>query len=170
MKCTQALATLLAVVSASITQQPLSLETNNHTGKLKLSAVVNDPSPPHKARIECWELHSPFSEYPTIGSSMQLANVSNITYVELPADTEGLHNAPHPMLFILLSGVATVTLPDDCESRLEIRAGENSVIVATDTIGSGHYTRYAGNTIVALQAPFRDGIVPAHQVLHHGAC
>lgn len=101
---------------------------------------------------------------------MQLANVTNITYVQLPADSEGLHNAPHPMLFILLSGIATVTLPHDPSEVLEIVAGGDSIIVATDTIGKGHYTRYTGAGIVALQAPFLAGTVPDHAVLHSGSC
>lgn len=166
MKYTNALIAPLMAGVASSTQATLV----NSSRKLRLSAVINDPSPPYHARIECWELHNHFSKYPTIGSSLQLADVTNVTYVELPAGSEGQHNAPHPMLFVLLSGSAEVTLPFSPSFSLEIKAGEHSVIVATDTIGPGHYTRYSGDRVAALQVPFENGLPPKHEVLHQGQC
>ncbi|OAL23039.1 hypothetical protein AYO20_11101 [Fonsecaea nubica] len=47
------------------------------------------------------------------------------------------------------------------------------ILVAADTDprASGHLTFYPGDgDSVALQIPFRDGVVPAHTVVHEGAC
>ena len=50
------------------------------------------------ARLECWKFTQPFHTYPTVGMSLSLANVSNVTYVALPPRSgEGFHNPPHPM-------------------------------------------------------------------------
>ncbi|KAH0844917.1 hypothetical protein AYO21_04157 [Fonsecaea monophora] len=45
------------------------------------------------------------------------------------------------------------------------------VAADTDTRARGHLTFYPGDgDSVALQIPFRDGVVPAHTVVHEGAC
>lgn len=76
------------------------------------------------------------------------------------------------MFFVLLSGTAHVTLPAYPEvDGLRIEEGINQVIVATDVLGIGHQTAYPGDKpTVALQIPFRDGLVPDHKVLHQGPC
>jgi len=82
------------------------------------------------------------------------------------------------MFFVLLSGLAHVTLPTtdpDSESSeglwIEGGGGVKSIIIATDTRGEGHYTAYPGEkTSVALQIPFEDGVVPEHVVVGEGAC
>jgi hypothetical protein len=137
---------------------------------LQLSAVVSDAD--DNARIECWQFDdAPFFKYPTVGKAMHLADISNITYVVLPAKSrEGLHRPPHPMLFVLVSGKAHVTLPDFSD-ELWILEGTDNVIVAADTRGIGHYTDYPlDKETVALQLPFKDGKVPKHVVIGQGAC
>jgi hypothetical protein len=137
---------------------------------LRLNAVVSDVD--DKARIECWQFDdAPFSTYPTVGKAMALADVSNVTYVVLPPNSkEGLHGPPHPMLFVLVSGQAHVVLPDYSD-ELWITEGADNVIVATDTRGIGHYTNYPlKKETIALQLPFKDGIVPNHTVVGQGAC
>jgi hypothetical protein len=136
---------------------------------LSLSAVVSDEH--DNARIECWQFTMPFTKYPTVGKSLPLSDVSNLTYVVLPPKSqEGLHNPPHPMLFVLLSGMAHVVLPDFSD-ELWISEWSNNVIVATDMEGVGHYTTYPlSRESVALQIPFKDGRVPDHKVLGNGAC
>lgn len=164
-----------SVASASLEQQNLdpfnlNCQTTEH---LQISAVVHEETWPHAAKIECWELNSALQPYPTIGSAFLLSNTTNITYVSLPPRSlEGLHHPPHPMLFILLSGVAHVGLPGDPSSGgLWIAEGVNPVIVATDTLGVGHFTYYPSEKeTVALQAPFQDGMVPKHRVIADRAC
>ena len=49
--------------------------------------------------------------------------------------------------------------------------GADGLIIAVDTVGTGHNTSYPSNAETrALQIPFADGIIPAHVVLHSGAC
>lgn len=156
-------------------QSPLSNpdHSTSRAKRLRVSAVVNTDHYPHDAKIECWELEAPFSKYPTVGEALSLGNVTNMTYVTLPPKSkEDLHHPPHDMFFILLSGVAHVRLPADPESEgLWIREGINPLIVATDTMGKGHYTDYPGEKqAVALQVPFKDGAVPQHVVVGEGAC
>jgi hypothetical protein len=73
-------------------------------------------------------------------------------------------------LFVLLSGLAHVTLPDGSD-EVWIMEGVNGLIVAADTTGIGHHTAYPSDKeTVALQIPFADGKVPAHKILKQGAC
>jgi len=161
------------VYASSIDQRFLSNSGINTSKFLRVSAVVNADHEPYNAKIECWELNAPFNKYPTVGEALSLGDVTNVTYVTLPPKShEGLHHPPHNMFFILLSGVAHVRLPTDPDSDgLWIRQGVNPLIVATDTMGLGHYTDYPGDTeTVALQVPLKDGQVPEHVVVGNGAC
>lgn len=145
----------------------------NQQKRLQLSAVVNEEHYPYHAKIECWELENPFTEYPTVGKALYLGDVTNMTYVSLPPRSqEGLHHPPHNMFFVLLSGMAHVTLPADPDAEgLWIEEGVNPIIVAVDTLGIGHLTAYPGNkTTVALQIPFKNGVVPEHTVIGKCAC
>ncbi|KAM0810352.1 putative Cupin type-1 domain-containing protein [Seiridium cardinale] len=110
--------------------------------------------------------------YPTVGIALALADVSNVTYVVLPPRaSEGFHNPPHPMLFILLSGLAHVTVPDSSKDEIWVMEGLNGLLVATDLTGRGHVTEYPSDKeTVALQLPFRDGKIAEHEVLYRGAC
>lgn len=57
--------------------------------------------------------------------------------------------------------------------HLYIKPGQNQLIIAVDSDqrAPGHLTYYPGDTeTVALQVPFRDGIVPGHAVVNAGAC
>ncbi|KAL2818692.1 hypothetical protein BJX63DRAFT_383783 [Aspergillus granulosus] len=77
---------------------------------------------------------------------------------------------PHPMLFVLLSGMAHVRLPDGT-GEAWVMEGVNGLLVAVDDAGEGHYTDYPSDkTAVALQIPFENGIIPSHTVAHSGAC
>ncbi|KAB8238248.1 uncharacterized protein BDW43DRAFT_263333 [Aspergillus alliaceus] len=136
---------------------------------LTATAVVEDAR--GSALLECWRFTSPFYEYPTVGMAHSLANVSNITYVAIPPrSSEGIHKPPHPMIFVLLSGLAHVTLPDSDEEAW-IMEGVNGLLVAADVSGFGHYTDYPSDkTTIALQVPFKDGHIPDHAVVHRGAC
>lgn len=147
---------------------PCIASTANHY--LTLTAVTSDSS--SHAMLECWRFLTPFSTYPTTGISLSLANTTDITYVVLsPRSAEGLHKPPHPMLFVLLSGLAHVTFPYN-DHELWIQGGtEGGLIVANDIQGIGHFTEYPGKEeSVALQLPFKDGIVPDHEVVGRGAC
>lgn len=72
--------------------------------------------------------------------------------------------------FVLLSGLAHVTLPE-CGDELWIMEGVNGLIVAADVKGDGHYTDYPSDKpSVALQIPFDGGEVPKHRVVGPGVC
>lgn len=160
---------------ASASQAPLRSRTKQnatqHHQYLHLNAITSSPRPPHHAVLECWKMSTPFTPYPTIGASLALGNISNLTLVTLPPNSrEPLHHPPHPMFFILLSGRAHITLPADPDGEgLWIEAG--SIIFANDMTGVGHWTEYPGEQgAVALQAPFRDGVLPEHVVVGKGPC
>jgi len=140
---------------------------------LTTTAVIDDPGYYGAAALQCWRFTMPFTSYPTIGMALKLADISNITYVVLPPRSiEGLHNPPHPMLFVLLSGMAHVILPQNLsDPGLWIQHDVNPLIVAADSEGFGHVTEYPGNVeTVALQLPFKNGVIPEHEVLHDGPC
>ena len=73
--------------------------SSTHPKHLRVTAVISDDNDT-RARFECWEMATPFSTYPTVGDAITgLADVTNISYVILPARSEeGLHKPPHPML------------------------------------------------------------------------
>lgn len=49
--------------------------------------------------------------------------------------------------------------------------GVNSLIVANDVRGEGHFTDYPSDKpSIALQIPFKDGKLPEHQVIDEGVC
>lgn len=75
-----------------------SLRIAHGESYLRLTALISTEDD-HKARFECWEVSSPFSNYPTVGQAIPgLADVSNVSYVVLPPrSTEGLHKPPHAM-------------------------------------------------------------------------
>ncbi|KAK4949670.1 hypothetical protein LTR10_011511 [Elasticomyces elasticus] len=173
--------------------QNIAVPHTSSNTTLHLSAVVNSPTHPYHAIVECWALDAPFIRYPTVGRALDLGDTSNATYVVLPPrSAEGWHRPPHPMFFILLSGLAHVrtykptndnmdftyqqeTPMDSSEptETLYIAPGVNSLIIAVDTDkrSLGHLTYYPGDVeTVALQIPFQDGDVPKHTVIHGGPC
>ncbi|EXJ68051.1 uncharacterized protein A1O5_08666 [Cladophialophora psammophila CBS 110553] len=78
-----------------------------------MTALTNHPVPPYLARVQCWALSADFTTYPTVGRALALGAVDNATYVVLPPrGAEGWHRPPHPMFFVLLSGVAQVYVPN----------------------------------------------------------
>ena len=93
----------------------------------------------------------------------------NLRRPEVPnTDMEPFH--PPLRFFVLLSGLAHVTLPDGSDEAWIVE-GVNGLIVAADTMGVGHHTAYPSDKeTVALQIPFAAGVVPRHEVLKQGAC
>lgn len=72
--------------------------------------------------------------------------------------------------FVLLSGLAHVTLPEG-DDELWIMEGVNGLMIAADTVGEGHVTEYPSEKeTVALQIPFEDGRLPEHRVVRGGVC
>jgi hypothetical protein len=101
-------------------------------------------------------------------------NVTRLSRNPIPYPEESFFTSTYTIynrLFVLLAGLAHVTLPSGPEEAW-IMEGVNGFLVATDTTGIGHYTTYPSNkNTVALQIPFKDGIVPEHVVLKKsGAC
>ncbi|RVX73171.1 hypothetical protein B0A52_02298 [Exophiala mesophila] len=75
------------------------LDSDAPLNTFTISTVLNDPSPPYAAEIQCWRLlNSIFHTYPTVGKAAFLGDVSNLTYVVLPPRSgEGWHRPPAPM-------------------------------------------------------------------------
>ena len=63
-----------------------------------------------------------------------------------------------------------MTLPDQ-DDELWIMEGVNGLMIAADVFGDGHYTEYPSHKpSVALQLPFKDGVLPQHRVVSQGVC
>ncbi|PGG95819.1 hypothetical protein AJ79_09856 [Helicocarpus griseus UAMH5409] len=152
------------------------------------TATTTTPSPPQTLNItaivghsnhstfQCWSMNLTTSTDPgTSGaSSGPLGPLENGTYTTLPPHFDGgLHNAPAAQYVVFLSGLAHITLPHSRE-EVWVRGGARGMIVAADTAevaGEGHRTEYPGDEVtVAVQMPFRDGVVPVHEVVGEGAC
>jgi len=90
--------TLLAFHFLSALAQDDNLQDTSSNTTLHLSAVVNSPTAPYHAIVECWALDAPFQNYSTVGRALDLGDTSNATYVVLPPrSAEGWHRPPHPM-------------------------------------------------------------------------
>ena len=71
---------------------------------------------------------------------------------------------------VFTSGLAVVTLPNN-PGAAYIRGGLNGIIIAVDTVGSGHYTSYPSNSeTIGFFTPFEGGVYPAHSVVAKGPC
>ena len=71
---------------------------------------------------------------------------------------------------VFTSGLAVVTLPSNTGTAY-VRGGQNGIIIAVDTVGTGHYTSYPSNSETAsLFIPFQGGTYPAHSGVAEGPC
>ena len=74
---------------------------------------------------------------------------------------------------LFTSGLARISNPHNDQIGI-IHGGKNGLIIAADTADvsdDGHITVYPSREqTVALQVPFRDGIVPPHRLVYEGAC
>ncbi|KID89007.1 small secreted protein, partial [Metarhizium majus ARSEF 297] len=129
--------------------------------------------------FQCWQLETPFTVSADAGTSgvarANLGDVRDFSYFALPSNYDGgLHTAPANQWVAFVSGVARFTLPDDPAASVTVVGGDFGLIFAADTANvskQGHISQYPSNTeTIALQIPVRDGKVPAHEVLHEGAC
>ena len=87
---------------------------------LNITALTSSPTPHYHPQLTCLRLPTPFNTYPTTGSSvplsLPLSSARNMTLVTLPPHgSEGWHNPPMPMWFVLLRGKAVVTTYDPGE-------------------------------------------------------
>lgn len=63
-----------------------------------------------------------------------------------------------------------VTLPNNTGAAY-VTGGSNGIIIAVDTVGTGHYTSYPSNSeTIGFFTPFKDGAYPAHSVIAEGPC
>ena len=106
------LTTFFILVSSALTTRP-----TDYTEKPRyhhITSLTSSPSPPHTPFLTCLRLPEPLTKYPTTGFSLPLplplsTQAHNMTFVVLPSHTsEGWHNPPVPMFFVLLRGEATV--------------------------------------------------------------
>jgi len=79
-------------------------------------------------------------------------------------------------IVVFLSGLAHISLPYPASRNVSLNeawvaGGAEGLIVAVDTVGTGHITTYPLDVrTVVLQFPFKDDIIPAHRVLYQGPC
>lgn len=71
---------------------------------------------------------------------------------------------------VFTSGFVVLTMPNNTGAAY-VRGGQNGIIIAVDTIGSGHYASYPTDSeTVTLFIPFEGGVYPAHSVVADGPC
>lgn len=71
---------------------------------------------------------------------------------------------------IFTSGFVELTMPNNTGTAY-VRGGQNGIIIAADTVGTGHYASYPTNDeTVTLFIPFEGGAYPAHTVVAEGPC
>jgi hypothetical protein len=86
----------LSVLLSCMTLVSRSVALQQDPHYLTATALVSDAE--ENARLQCWEFDVPFAKYPTVGMAMNLAEVSNVTYVVLPPrSAEGVRRPPHAM-------------------------------------------------------------------------
>ncbi|KAF3040667.1 hypothetical protein E8E12_002767 [Didymella heteroderae] len=126
--------------------------------------------------IQCWRLATPFATSNTPGTNgakaAVISNVTNLAYTVLPPRFDGgLHTAPAPQIVHFVSGLAHITLPNDASKELWIVGGAGGLLIAADTTGSGHITRYPSDQeTVGILAPFGGGRIPGYEIVKEGAC
>ncbi|KAL8707612.1 MAG: hypothetical protein Q9220_007399 [cf. Caloplaca sp. 1 TL-2023] len=128
--------------------------------------------------IECWQLISPL--VPTSvgglagGAFAQLGDAGNVSWGIIPPRTDGgLHNAPVVQFVGCLAGESVVTIPNSTQT-VTIRGNRNGLVLAADIKDLsilGHRSVYASDRqTVIVQIPVAGNRVPAHRILHGGAC
>lgn len=74
---------------------------------------------------------------------------------------------------VFTAGEAVISLPYSTDTA-KIRGGRDGLILAADTQNvstAGHITKYPSKKqTVAIQIPIENNEIPAHTVLHSGAC
>ncbi|KAL1629236.1 hypothetical protein SLS56_005459 [Neofusicoccum ribis] len=151
----------------------LAAAQTTNTTYLTATAIVTNAQ--NNSALQCWEFADPLEVPTTPGIAGALRfrfNVSAATELAVipPRFDGGLHNAPQPQFVIFTSGLAHVTLPHG-DDEAWVLGGENGLIVAVDTAGTGHRTQYpTDQTTVSFALPFLDGEPPAYRVRSEGAC
>ncbi|KZM25676.1 uncharacterized protein EKO05_0003279 [Ascochyta rabiei] len=152
---------------------PYVLSQSTNTTSLTAPALVTNNN---RTVIQCWRLRIPFQTSSTPGvvgaKAATVANVTNMAYTVLPPRFDGgLHRAPAPQIVHFVSGLAHITLPDDPDRDLWLVGGVGGLLLAVDTTGTGHITRYPSDQhTVGLLAPFEGGRVPEYEVVKNGGC
>jgi len=93
----------------------------------------------------------------------------NTVYTVVPPHSDGgLQNVPAAQVIGFLSGIANISLPIS-DDYAAVHGDRECIILAPDTTANRHYTVFGSDIeTVALQAPVRNSIVPAHDVVHEG--
>lgn len=159
-------ALLFSLIPACLSQSP------SNTTYLTAPALVTVDN--HTA-IQCWRLAMPFVTSSTPGTSgaqaATISNVTNFAYTIIPPRFDGgLHTAPVPQIVHFVSGLAHITLPN-ASQELWMVGGAGGLLIAADTTGSGHITRYPSDQeTVGIVAPFEGGRIPGYEVVKEDAC
>ncbi|KAL8774438.1 MAG: hypothetical protein Q9194_004027 [Teloschistes cf. exilis] len=146
----------------------------------EFATAHNPPPPPPKTLnltaiatknnvsvLECWQLANPLVASSTPGVTgaevLQLGQGGNVSLTVIPPRFDGgLHNAPVVQYVYFTSGLAVVSIPNSTAS-VRIKGGRDGLIIAADTVGEGHVTKYPSNEeTVALLVPTLGGSVPKH--------
>ncbi|KAI2465657.1 hypothetical protein F4781DRAFT_16416 [Annulohypoxylon bovei var. microspora] len=128
--------------------------------------------------IQCWQLDNAFTSKTVLNRSSiysaDLGGVANLSYTFIPPNyDQGVHSAPFNQWVIFIKGIGLITVPND-NTTAYVAPGETGIIFASDTpdlTSDGHRSQYLGVTeSIIMQVPAQDNKVPAHSVLHSGAC
>ncbi|KAH7043324.1 hypothetical protein B0J12DRAFT_672714 [Macrophomina phaseolina] len=162
---------ILAAAAASLGASTAAAQNATY---LTATAIVTDTAR-NASALQCWEFTTPLDVPTTPGIAGALRfqfNLSSaVEYAAIPPRFDGgLHNAPQNQFVVFASGLAHITLPNSTDEAW-ILGGENGLIVAVDTMGSGHFTTYpTDQTTISFALPFLNGEPPAHKVRSEGAC
>ncbi|KAE9967854.1 hypothetical protein EG328_007946 [Venturia inaequalis] len=178
MKSFQFFSSLLLPLLSTYPDPAAAQLTIQTTPSLNVTAIASRDG---VSAIECWQIpgFKASADKGTVGSlSLFLGDTANATYTVLPPRFDGgVHNAPVNQFVLFMSGLAHVTLPNTTISPTTsawVQGGKYGLIIAADTSGVskyGHATAYPSDAdTVALQVPFKDGIIPDHTVLYDGPC
>ncbi|KAF2145856.1 uncharacterized protein K452DRAFT_265228 [Aplosporella prunicola CBS 121167] len=147
----------------------------NATAPSYLTATAIVTNAQNNSALQCWRFSDALQAPTTPGiigaQRFGLDVASGAELAVIPPRFDGqVHNAPVPAFVSFASGLAHLSLPHGADEAW-ILGGENGLIVAVDTTGSGHRTRFPSDeTTISLFLPFLDARVPPHEVLSEGPC
>ncbi|KAF2235012.1 hypothetical protein EV356DRAFT_514644 [Viridothelium virens] len=145
--------------------------TSNST-YLQIPAVVTDSD--GNSQFQCWQLNSPFTSTPfgSNGSQLGFGDVSGASITVQPPDSNtGVHTTSMPALLHVLSGLLSITLPNNSTSTAWVLGGVSGSLILADTTGSGHNTSHPSDeSTVIITMPFAGAVIPAHTIVGYDVC
>lgn len=149
---------------------------------LNFTAIAGDGQ--LNSQFQCWQTPQPLLSIPTLpGASYALFNSSPaFAFANFAAHSKAnLVPAQSPQWIVILSGLARIRIPaagaDGTNGTTysdSVEFGPGSLVLATDTKNvstRGHASDWPSEDATsALMLQVSDDLIPAHTVLHTGAC